>query len=311
MFGLVFGLFLILVALIILWVRHDNYVKAKAGAAKPIPYLGWAALGLVVIGGLVVIKTCLFQVPTKEEAILTSFGTTSGNDGSGLHLKKPWEKVHNMDAAIQTDTFADNNSNDKCIAIPVRIAFQQTGCASVSIQWRIVPNSAPELYKDFRSFDHVRDALVTRKLTQALNVAFANYNPLNIATEESGTKPEETLPEIAAKVKTAMSGEVGQQVEVLSVLLPIVTYDPATQGRINQLQQQVALTRIAEQKLTTNKKEAKANAALAKSVNNSPNVLVSRCLDTLEAMVKNGQSVPAGFSCWPGGSLTGVIAGPK
>jgi hypothetical protein len=311
MFSLIFGLILLFAAAIAVWLRHDSAVKTKAGVSKQIPYLGWAALALSILGVLVIAKSSLFQVPTKEEAILTSFGTTSGNAGSGLHLKKPWEKVHNMDAAIQTDTFSDNSSNDKCLAIPVRIAFQQTGCASVSIQWRIVPNSAPELYKDFRSFDHVRDALVTRKLTQALNVAFANYNPLNIATEESGKKPEETLPAIAAKVKTAMSAEVGKQVEVLSVLLPIVTYDPATQGRINQLQQQVALTRIAEQKLTTNKKEAAANAALAQSVNNSPNVLVSRCLDTLEAMVKAGQSVPAGFSCWPGGSLAGVIAGSK
>lgn len=102
--------------------------------------------------------------------------------------------------------------------------------------------------------------------------------------------------------------EVGKRIVVLSTLLPIVKFDDATQGRINQLQQQVALTRIADQRLKTNEAEARANNALAKSVNNSPYVLVSRCLDDFDAMVKQGQTVPPGFSCWPTTGFAGVFA---
>jgi hypothetical protein len=121
---------------------------------------------------------------------------------------------------------------------------------------------------------------------------------------------KETLQAFARATSKEMVRVVGGRIKVLSTIVPAVHFDDATQSRINQLQQQVALTRIAQQELKTNQAKAKANAALAASVNTSPNVLVSRCLDTLEAMVKDHDPVPAGFSCWPGGGVAGVIAGP-
>lgn len=319
---LVLGSLLVICAISVLMWRSKDRTAAKVlqeagGRRQAIPYLGWGAGVIFALAFLAFVMSVTFQVPTKEEAILTSFGKPSGHHGNGIHLKKPWEKSHNMDAARQTDVYEDQTSDKVCHAIPVRIAFQQTGCTNVSIQWRIrTAERVPEkLYQDFRSFDHVRDALVTRQLKQALNVAFADYNPLNISSEAS--TEEDKLPEIAEAVKRAMADDpesatyVGDQIEVISVQIPIVTYDGPTQDRINQLQQQVALTKIAEQRKTTNQKEAAANKALAESVNNSPNVLVSRCLDTMEAMVKARVAIPAGFSCWPGSGVAAVIAGPK
>lgn len=284
---------------------------------KPINGLGWAAAALLTLAAVFTFVSSYNGVGTKEEGIETSFGKTVGHLSNGPHLTWPWIKVHEMDAAIQTDSFVDNNGvADGCTAIPVRIANQQTGCASVSFQWRIRPNSAEELYKDYRSFTHVRDALVTRKLTAAVNEAFAHYNPLNSIASGLGTGipsagKGETLLDIGNTVTKIMTDEVGSRIEVLSTILPLVTFDQATQDRINQLQQQVALTRIATQEKETNKQVALANKALAKSVNTSPNVLVSRCFDALEAMVKTSQPVPAGgLSCWPGGGVSAIIAGP-
>ena len=212
MFAFIVGIILILVAIGLVLYRRDNYRQVVAGSKrKQVRFFGWGAAIAAALGLVLVVLACVFTVPTKEEAILTSFGTTSGHYGSGIHVKRPWEKVHDMDAAIQTDTWEDKKSDGTCQAIAVRIAFQQTGCSSVSIQWRIQPSSAEELYKDFRSFGHVRDALVTRKLTQALNVAFADYNPLNIA--EARIAPEDTLPEISNRVKTDLSARVGKQIE--------------------------------------------------------------------------------------------------
>ncbi|HEX3082095.1 MAG TPA: hypothetical protein VHQ86_02475, partial [Candidatus Saccharimonadia bacterium] len=67
--------------------------------------------------------------------------------------------------------------------------------------------------------------------------------------------------------------------------------------------------RIAKQKELTAAAEAAANAALAASVSKDPNVLVSKCLDILAQMEKDKMPIPAGVSCWPGGSGTAVIAG--
>lgn len=292
----VFGLIFVAAAAIVLIVKKMN---------PTVGFLGWTAVGVAFVGGLMIFFSAFYTVGTKEDGILTTFGATSGHVGNGPHLKWPWQAVHTMDAAVQTDTYEDNRSDDSCQGIAVRLAFQQTGCASISIQWQIKGDATDGLYKNYRSFEHVRNALVTRKLQLAANEAFADYNPLNIA---EGNAKSETLPVIGRDIQRIMKREVGKQITVLSVLVPLVTYDPSTQQRINQLQQQVALTRVADQKRQTNIAESKANEALSKSVNTSPNVLVSRCLDTLEEMVKNGQSVPAGFSCWPGGSGTPVIA---
>lgn len=253
-------------------------------------------------------------VGTKEEGIKTSFGATKGSLSNGFHMTWPWYKVHEMDAAIQTDNFLGK----KCIA--VRIANQQEGCAHLSFQWRIQPGAAPELYKDYRSFEHVRDALVTRRLGEAANETLGNFNPLNTIvngtnsqTPANGTtkgavsKP--FLVRTGNRISFLMNKSVGKRIEVLNTIVKLVTFDKDTQSRINQLQQQVALTRIASQKYQTNTKTAAANKALqAKGL--SELVLVSHCLDTLDTLVKAGQAVPAGFSCWPGGSGTPVIAAP-
>lgn len=277
---------------------------------RPFGGLGWISIALVVIGVAFVGYSFFFQVPPREEAIPTSFGAISGHYKSGPHLKAPWWHIHYMDAAKQTDTFIDPNPKDGvCQALTVRIAAQQTGCANVTIRWRIEPGAAEELYKDWRSFNHVRDALITTQIRNVLNEKFGNYNPLNIATEPN--KREESLTEIAAAVKQGMAEETKGELEILTLSIPIVTFDEAVQARINQLQQQVALTKIADERLKTNKAEALANNALAKSVNDRPNILVARCLDTLELMVKSHDTIPAGFSCWPGNGVAGVIAGGK
>lgn len=261
------------------------------------------ALGVICLGA-----SSLYRVSTKNVGIETTFGATSGENGNGLHVKWPWEKVTEMDAAIQTDSYSDKT------CIQVRIANQQTACVSVNFQWRIAPNAAQDLFRNYRTFDHVRDALVTRRLKAVLNENLDNYNPLNSiagADLPPGQQKNPTLSEIAKSVNKQMGDEIGGKngsIEVLSTIIPIITFDSETQGRINQLQQQVALTRVAKESQKTAADQAAANKALAASVNNSPNVLVSRCINILETMVKNGQAVPAGFSCWPGGSLAGVIA---
>lgn len=257
----------------------------------------WPAAAAFVLAVALLLGACFKQVGTKEDGVELSFGKPVGHLSAGPHMTAPWVKVKEMDAAIQTDTFAGAD------CLQVRIANQQTGCAKISLQWRIRQGAVDELYQNYRSFDHVRDALVTRKLNVALNEALAKYNPLD-QIQGGG----QTLPQVAKRITRIMRREVGGRIEVLSTLLPLVTFDADTQSRVNQLQQQVALTRIAQQERTTNIAKAKANSALASSV--QTNVLVSRCIDTLEQMVKLHETVPAGFSCWPGGSsFAGVIAG--
>jgi len=267
--------------------------------------LGWVVVVLGVGAALTLLAASFTQVGTKDVGIETAFGKTVGHLSNGPHLIAPWNQVHSMDAAVQTDVF----TGGQCIA--VRLANQQTGCADTTIRWRIQPGSSDELYQNYRTFDHVRDSLVTRELVAAVNNQFADYNPLNSIVDSVPTSNHPTNPPLSTIAKNTavqMRAEIGGQINVLTVIVSYVQFDATTQKRLNQLQQQFALTRVAEQERITNEKQALANKALAASINTSPNVLVAQCLNTLEEMVKNGQGVPAGFSCWPGGSGTPVIA---
>ncbi len=257
----------------------------------------WAVAAALAI--LCLVLSSLVIVSTKNIGVKTSFGAVDGFLTNGLHVKKPWDQVHEMDGAIQTDSYY----HDDCIQ--VRIANQQTGCVFVSIRWRIRPEAVDELYRDYRSFDHVRDSLVTRELVTALNANLADYNPLNAVGVSEHAPPSNA--EIAKAVTEQMRSEIGQRIEVLNTLTPLVKFDPDTQRRINQLQQQVAATRIATQAGKTAEEQSKANNKIAESVR-SPNVLVAQCMDALTTMVKNRLPIPAGFSCWPGSGPVGVIA---
>jgi regulator of protease activity HflC (stomatin/prohibitin superfamily) len=270
-------------------------------------------------GGAILLLACaliaLFfstfrRVNTKEIGVPVTFGSVGTTHyGAGPHWPvAPWTKVVEIDGAIQTLDHLDK----RCFQ--VRIANNQTGCAEVSIQWRVNPAQVDYLYKNYRSFKHIESQLVDRKLFNATNEALAAYNPL--AAIASGKGARNPLPGYATKIYNGMKTKVTDingkpLIEVLNVQLPIVHFDDKTQDRINQLQQQVAQTQIANQREKTNAAESKANAALAKTKGGlSELVLVSRCIDWLDAEQKAGQAVPAGFSCWPGGSSNfgGVVA---
>lgn len=287
------------------WYGRRSLIGSE-GPRDKVRVLFIAMLAFILLALLCGFVSSARKVGTKEEGIGLVYGSTHGRYGPGPHFTWPWVTIKEMDAAIQTDTFTGDN------CIKVRIANQQTGCVDLSFQWRIKKQFVDTLYQNYRSFDHVRDALVTRRLGAATNEVLAHYNPLASITLAKGSATP-TYAELDRRVSTLMRTQVGGRgIHVISTVIKLIHYDPETQARINQLQQQVAQTAIAVQEKETNEQKAKANDKLSKSVDTSPNVLVSRCLDTLEQMVKNRQDVPAGFSCWPGGSnLAGVIANAK
>lgn len=260
-------------------------------------------VGILILGlgtFVLLVVTTLAIVGTKEVGILTSFNRPIGTLDNGLHFKAPWQGVTEMDAAIQTDNHVETNHN--CIS--ARIAHQIVGCVDVTIRWRIHEGAADALFQNYRDFDNVRSSLVTRELATNINSTLADYDPL--AVDANGNSISVPLNTLSAKVLAEMRTQVGAQVEVLSVFVPVIHFDAATQGRLNALQAQIAQTRIADQAVKTAQAQSQANQALAASVSTDPNVLVSKCLDILSEMVNKGQAVPAGFSCWQGGG-TGIV----
>lgn len=269
------------------------------GTAGRLPLkLTWIPLGLAAFFFLLSIVTI---VPTREIGIVTAFGKPVRSLSNGLHVKLPWEDVHQLDGTIQTD---NHTTTEHCTDI--RIGNESKACIDNTIRWRIKLSAGQRLYQDYREMENIRDSLVTRELKAALNEVLSDYNPLEqIKADNESAKPD--LNAFAEEVQSGLSRRVGEDIEIESVILPIIRFDKQTQSKINAYQAEVANTRIAEQREQTAQAQARANRNLAGSISKDPNVLVAQCMDTLAEMVKEGQNVPIGFSCWPGGSPTSVV----
>jgi regulator of protease activity HflC (stomatin/prohibitin superfamily) len=247
----------------------------------------------VIAGGLAFFVLLLGSttiVSTRNVGVVTTFGRPSGTLPNGLHVKAPWQNVTEMNGTIQID----NHTGES--ATTVRLGNNSTAFVDNSVRWRIQPAAADELFLDYREFDNVRDNLVTRELRAALNEVFADFDPLSPENSE-GTNVQALGDKVAEKLRT----KVGDQVEVLNVIVPLVNYDDATQSRINALNVEKANTRVAEQRAKTAEAEARANEILAGSVSDNPNVLVSKCLDA----AREGNISPLG--CWPGTSAVPTV----
>lgn len=262
---------------------------------------GSGVLGLIFV--ILFVLTTFVVVSTRNVGIVTTFGRPVGTLSNGLHFTWPWQSVTEMDGSIQIDQHRDEDSGDgHGSALQVRLGNSSTAYADTSVRWEIKLDSADDLFLQYKTFDNVRTNLVTRNLQVALNEVFASYDPL--APQNLDVSP---LPALAAQATKILQDKVGSQITVLEVQVPTIKYDQGTEDRINQLNQQRAQTSIAKEAQKTAEEQAKANAAISASLNNDPNVLVSKCLDIVK---EKGGSV---FGCWPGSSVipTLPIAGDK
>jgi regulator of protease activity HflC (stomatin/prohibitin superfamily) len=304
-------LILTIIVGVIVWGRIDASQSADHELTKKV--VGWSTVGVGVLTAALLIFSTLVIVPTREVGIKLTFAKPVGTLSNGLHVKAPWQSVEHMDAAIQTDNHvkdggetSDGSHSLSCVT--TRIAHQAVACVDVTIRWRIIDDQAAQLFQNYRTFGNVRDSLVTRDLNSAVNATMETYDVLSVDENGQATAPE--LSEVAKSVMEEMNAQIGDQIEVLQVIIPVVHFDDATQSRVNALQSQIAQTRIAEQAERTAIAQAKANKELAASVSNDPNVLVSKCLDLLNESITKGYPLPAGFSCW-GASSAIVVPSAK
>lgn len=321
MAAIVFALILVVVAVVLGTVRLPG---KGTGGPRRIPVA--IRVAPVVLAVIVVLLSCVTTVGTKDIGVVTTFGRPTGRDlENGLHVKLPWQKVNELDGAINPDSY----TGDSCI--DVRIGDSTTACVEGTIRWRIVPDQASVLYQDYRSDnvnETIRDSLVKTQFNAALNDVLGKYNPLAaVATQASqglksdvspATSTAPNLDEFSDQVEKSMeehlvtasnnSKSAGRpQVQVVSVTLNFIHLATTTQDKINDFLKEVGATRVAEQHQQTAEAQANANKQLAASVAKDPNVLVSKCFDAVEEAIKSKYALPAGFSCWDGGSRAVVV----
>lgn len=299
--------FSFILAIILAVVAVVAFVASKKMGHDEDKRIAKVVTGVVAaLAAFLVVLSCLTVVGTRRIGVVTEFGRPVDSISNGIHFKLPWQRVSELDGAIQTDSHTGSAEGDENPCTDIRIGNESTACVDNTIRWRIVEAEGDQLFRDYRDMDNIRESLVTRELNAALNQVLGDFNPLD-AVSEDGAAATANLDDLANQVTERMRERVEGKIEVLSITIPLIRYDRGTQERLNAYQAEIANTRIAQQRSETAAAQARANEALAESVSNDPNVLVSRCLDTLAEMVEAGQPVPAGFSCWPGSQSALVV----
>jgi regulator of protease activity HflC (stomatin/prohibitin superfamily) len=274
---------------------------------------GGLAVLLFVFGGIK-------EVPTRAVGVPTAFGSVEASLRPGIHWKLPWTSVNILDETIQTTSYDGSNCLD------VRIGGQQTACLDVTLQWRVLDSGASTLFNDYNGqgssnklgqqpstsvpggiMGTITDAVVIRELQQVVNEVLGDYNPIqDVAT--SATAGNSQFSGFGPVVLKDMQRDLAGRIQVLNAFLPLLRYDSATQTRLNQIQQQVGETAIANEEYATNQAQAKANGAIAASVSSNPSVLEYECLQLIQTAEKTGYTgLPPTLSCLGGsGSVVSV-----
>ena len=257
--------------------------------------IGWnhggkSIAALVAVGLILFTAFCSFTtVQTRSVGIATSFNKPVETYSNGFHLKAPWWRVTDLDGAIQNNIYNGDNQ------IEVRLASNAQARVDVSIQWQLKQEETLDLFLNFRSIESIQSNIIDRNLRSSVNEVMSGYNPLDYSDPAAGG---EDLASYQDAVLEKMREKVGDKVDIHSVTLPIISFDEATQARIDELQSEIAKTRIAEQSEKTAEAEARANSKLEESV--SQETLTSKCLDIVR---ETGGPV---YGCFPGSDVTPI-----
>lgn len=321
MFWFILSIILVFIAIGWFWLAPNDMRVHKGyqadGYTKNYESVSLKHLGLIpVVLALIALLFSLFAVVgTRNVGVEKFFSATTGKTyGPGLVFKAPWHDVTDIDATIQPEEYDTNNP------ILVKIGDQGEAKVALAYRWRINPEGADEIYKDYRNAEDitqaVRSALVSTNIKAALNEELGTYNPLQDVQINSSMTPTEiakvTIPPIPyadlnAAVKANLEGKIadlGDLIQIQSVTISYLQLPEGTQSKINEFNTKIQASKNALIDIAIKAAQASANDKLAKSVDESPNVLVSQCFDSI---AEGEFTPPAGFSCWPGSNGSVVV----
>lgn len=256
-------------------------------------------IGSKIVFGISIILLLIFTlissvwfVPVRNVGIVNSFNAPTGRTtGAGMQFTWPWQEVVDFDASVQT---SNHTGRDGCTT--VRIGSLATACIENRIQWQIVDEAAPRLYRDYKGdFENLRNNYVETMVQNALNAVFATYNPLSQVNLTTGQVTFDGA-KLGTDVEAELKKTIGQDIRILRVSVPLVHHDAKTEENIKAFQDVIAKARILEQQ-TKNAEQEKALADLNKQFL-TDEYIKNKCVDE---SVKMG--VPPGLCLVGGGAI--------
>lgn len=243
---------------------------------------------LAVIFGLFSFTT----VDARAVGIQTAFGKYQDTLNSGLHFTAPWSSVEQFSTQIQ----------DLDLEVPVSFEGGSSGTAVLTVLWAIDAEDAEQLWKDWKTFDRVRDRLVAPATRTVTAAEFSKFAPNE--ARDGGNRVN-----IQDAVLAALDDSIGAGVNVRSIQLTDVQLGEKAQAAVDRIVTANADTSRAEEE--QNRARIEAETAKIRQESQTPEALTRYCLELVNSwdVAKNG-NLPATFNCALGAAgQTPVIIG--
>lgn len=273
-----------------------------------------------ILGAVVAAVACFTIVQPKTVGVPVTFGDTGSPKTPGLHAKLPWTDVVKIDTTQQVDNYNDGKQETDHSTISVRLGNGSNAEVYASIAWEANGEVANKIYGSYRDDDPTAmlyQRLVAPNFKQAAQVVLGEYDPTaafksapttaDVTGEDVNFSPD--YDKFASDVREQFEKYIsarGDFVTVLDVKVSLVKLDKSTQKRINEYQQEIQKTRIAQQAVQTASEQAKANKILADSLAKTPDAAAAYCFSLIE---QNKLNPPVGFSCYPGSGSQLILPG--
>ncbi len=125
-------------------------------------------VGALVLGGLLFLKTCIFQVDEGEALVKTTFKKISGSlTKPGVNLKWPWESVHSFPTRLEAYT-------DK---IPARSKDGMAIDIDLTIHYKVDKNNIEIIYRGIaKSLKDLKEKIIYPTLRKTIRDSIATLN---------------------------------------------------------------------------------------------------------------------------------------
>lgn len=262
------------------------------------PSLGAKVIGVVVaivlLLGVILGIMSSTTVDARSVGIQTQFGKYVDTLPAGHHWTNPFSSVEQFSTQIQP--------LDK----DIKVAFDggSSGTAGVTVRWSIDAEGAEELWKDWKTFDRVRDNLVASETREATGVAFSAFTPENAIDGANRAAIQADI------VKTLTTRLGSRGVHIDSVSITGVALDASAQKALDRIVE--ANANVERAKAEQEKAKIEAETARIRQSSQTPEALQRYCLEVVNSWnVGNNGPLPATFDCSLGASGTPVIVGTK
>lgn len=243
-----------------------------------------AAVVFVVLGAIVFASFSATTVEPRSVGIQTSFGKYVDTLDNGFHWTAPWSSVEEFSTMNQTLKLTGDN------AVPVSFSGGSAGTADVTVRWATTEDGAEEQWKQYRTFDNVKDQLVEPEARNAFRTEFSNYTPVEAI---DGT----TLNGITKNVDAALKTTLAQSgIRVVSIQVTNVRLGDRAQNALDRIVEANANTERANAEQERAKIEAET--ARIRQESQTPEALQRYCLEILNSWsAGNNGPLPATLNC--------------